>query len=102
MGGYLGFASYAYKHFNYRYSDIILGARGNFHYPFVDKLDTYLSLMLGFRVRNWNYDYSGTNYNRPVSAWILGGRYYLSNKLAVMGEIGYGIAYLTGGIALKL
>ncbi|MDP2422787.1 MAG: hypothetical protein U1C46_04825 [Bacteroidales bacterium] len=102
IGGYLGFASYSYKHSDWRYTDFILGARGSIHYPLVEKLDTYASLMLGFRVRNWNYDYDGTNYNRPVSAWILGGRYYLTDNLALMGEVGYGIAYLTVGVALKL
>ena len=34
-------------------------------------------------------------------AWFAGARYYFSDNFAVMAEIGYGVAYLNLGIALK-
>ena len=33
--------------------------------------------------------------------WFLGGRYYFTDNLAGLLELGYGIAYLNVGIALK-
>jgi hypothetical protein len=56
IGGYLGFSShrYSYSYIGYTdswsYSNFIIGARGAFHYPFVDKLDTYTGLLLGFNI----------------------------------------------------
>jgi hypothetical protein len=35
-------------------------------------------------------------------SWFLGGRYYFSEKFAGLLELGFGIAYLNIGIALKL
>jgi len=35
-------------------------------------------------------------------AFYLGGRYYINDKFGVMAELGYGIAYLNIGVALRL
>ena len=50
--GSIGVGAYAGVSFNwYSYYtssiDFLAGARGSFHYPFIDKLDTYAGLSLG-------------------------------------------------------
>ena len=49
---------YEYSGWGWKYSNIIIGARGNFHYPLMNKLDTYTGLLLGYNVssfkRVWN------------------------------------------------
>jgi hypothetical protein len=115
VGGYLGYASskWEYTYFGgnwgYKYTNFILGARGSFHYPLVDKLDTYTGLMLGFNVVSAKefgdidplYNYSASS-SGLIWSWYAGGRYYFTEKLAVMAEVGYGIAWLNLGVALKL
>lgn len=113
VGAYLGFSSYKYD-WGYTYTSkttrIYVGPRGSFHYPFLDKLDTYAGLSLGFRYYSWKYDSDiadyGDYYNDNslgfYSYWFVGARYYFTEKLAAMAELGYGITYLNIGIAIKL
>jgi hypothetical protein len=110
VGPYLGYSSYKYEYqgWGWKYSNIILGVRGNFHYPLVDKLDTYTGLLLGYNVASskefgdvipgWDYSYSAGG---VAWSWFVGGRYYFKETFAAMLELGYGIAYLNLGVALK-
>ncbi|MDT8400760.1 MAG: hypothetical protein RQ743_03615 [Bacteroidales bacterium] len=110
VGPYLGFASYKWEYsgWGYKYSNIIIGARGNFHYPFLEKLDTYTGLLVGFNIVsakdfgeiNPFYDYS-TSSSGLVWSWFVGARYYFTETIAGMVELGYGIAYLNLGVAMK-
>lgn len=115
VGGYLGYSSYKWEYagfgsnWGWKYTDFILGARGTFHYPLVEKLDTYTGLMLGYEIVSskeigtidplYNYD---TSSGGVIWSWYAGGRYYFTDNFAVMAELGYGITYLTLGVALKL
>ncbi len=36
-----------------------------------------------------------------VSSFFIGGRYYFSDSMAAMLELGYGVAYLNLGVAFK-
>ncbi len=108
VGGYLGYAGYNYKGFNsdYSFSNIILGARGAFHYQFIEQLDTYAGLMLGYNIVNWNTTASGFDFGTAasggfISSFYIGGRYYFNENIAAMLELGYGIAYLNIGVAFK-
>lgn len=108
VGAYLGYASSRYKYgsWGWNYTDIIVGARGSLHYQLVDKLDTYGGAIAGFRISTSKAIGTPT-VNASTGGGIvlspyIGGRYYFSEKLAGMAEIGYGIAYLNIGIALKL
>ena len=109
IGGYLGYSSYKldYSAGGWKYSNLILGGRGTFHYPLVDKLDTYGGLLIGFNVASskeygivTSYNYHATSGGLVYSAFI-GAKYYLQNNLALFGELGYGISYLTLGVSLK-
>ncbi len=110
VGGYIGYSSYKYKYsgWGWKYSNMIIGVRGNFHYPLVDKLDTYTGLLLGYNIASskefgtaiLGYDYD-TSSGGPAYAWFVGARYYFKDTFAVMAELGYGITYLNLGVSLK-
>lgn len=109
IGGYLGYtgAKWEYSNYGWDYTSVIIGARGALHYQFIEKLDTYTGLMLGYNVvSSKSYGTTGTISNSVGSgltySWILGGRYYFNNNLAGLLELGYGVAYLNIGIALKI
>jgi hypothetical protein len=115
IGGYVGYTSakwdYGYTGYTWGYksSDIIIGARGIFHYPFMDKLDTYAGLMLAYDINSWKE--TGTaqtgyatksSYGGLIVPGFVGARYYFSEKFAGLAELGWGIAYFNIGIALKV
>lgn len=108
VGAYVGYASSKWEYLNYgwRYTNIIVGGRAALHYQLVDKLDTYGGAIAGFRIATSKAIGTPIGDASPGGGIVLspfvGGRYYFSEKLAAMAEIGYGIAYLNLGIALKL
>lgn len=111
VGPYLGYTSYKYQvqDWGWKYSNLILGAKGNFHYQFVDKLDTYAGILLGYNVatsKEFGVITPGYDYSYSAGGLIYGGfigaRYYFRDSFGVMGEAGYGLTYLTLGISLKL
>lgn len=113
VGGYLGYSSYKYRYdygttvWGWNYSNIVVGAIGAFHYPLIDKLDTYAGVLLGYNI-NTSREYGdvGSNtagsYGGLVFSGYIGGRYYFSEKFAAFAQLGYGIAYLTLGVSIKL
>jgi len=111
IGGYLGYSRFN-ENGNYFGSDywtvnkILIGARGVYHYPLVNKLDTYGGLTLGIVARSWTWNGTVNQSNHPSRKPVggdlfIGGRYYFSDKFAVMGELSLG-TYLTLGISLKI
>jgi DNA-binding transcriptional regulator of glucitol operon len=132
FGGYLGYAGYEEKHTSttnpaptYGYASyfensslaannnnywsvnrIMIGARATFHYPIVDKLDTYGGVTLGIIARSWKWNGSVNQPNHPTRKpyggdLFVGGRYYFSDKFAAMGEVSFG-AYLSLGVSMKI
>lgn len=110
VGGFIGYASYKYEWYTwqYKYTDLVIAARGSLHYPLVEKLDTYTGLSLGYEAISFSESGDGTptlGYSTLGSgmflAWHAGGRYYFSDNFAAMAEIGYGFTWLTIGVALK-
>lgn len=105
VGGYLGYAGYNYNFggSDYGFNNIILGARGALHYQFIDQLDTYAGLMLGYRTVSWksNDQFGSAASGGFISSFYVGGRYYFNDNIAALLELGYGIAYLNIGVAFK-
>jgi hypothetical protein len=87
------------------YNDIVIGARGTFHYQFVDKLDTYAGLMLGYDIASAKASGGGEVATASASEFalsaFLGARYSFTPSVGAYAELGYGIAYLSVGVALK-
>ena len=107
--GYVGYTSYKYDYlgWGYKYSNIIVGVGGLFHYPLVNKLDTYAGLLLGYNISSakefgipsgWVYESTSGGF---VFSGFIGARYYFNDKFAVFAQLGYGVAYFTIGASLK-
>jgi hypothetical protein len=114
VGGFLGYSAYKYHYeylnydYGWKYSTIIIAARGTYHFvDLVDKLDLYGGVLLGAKiVTNKEFgDYPGagytTNGSGAVYEFFAGARYYFTDNLGVMAELGYGIAWLKMGVSLK-
>ena len=110
VGGYLAYTSnkYTYANFDYgwKYSYIIVGARGAFHYQFIPKLDTYAGIMLGYNIASSSaYGDWSANTENSVGGFtysgFAGARYYFNDTFAAFAEVGYGIANLELGLAIK-
>lgn len=115
VGGYLGFAagkktyaSYGYNSFSQRINAVMIGARGTFHYEFVNNLDTYAGLMLGGTIANTRNEGVWTLVGNPprhggfLFDVFVGARYYIVPNLAVYGEFGFGVAYFNLGVSFRI
>lgn len=114
IGGYVGYTAYKWHYvfstydYGWKYTNIVIGARGSFHYPVLDNLDTYAGVLLGYNIVTskafgtaGTYDYSPDKGSIAFAGYV-GGRYYFSEKFAAFAELGYGIAYLTLGLGIRL
>jgi hypothetical protein len=112
VGGFIGYKNYVYKNNNYKdkWGITIIGARGTFHYDLfkVKNLDTYAGTMIAFHIlsNTNNYPdyldpYKRTYNNAAYASLFAGAKYYFAPKVAGYAEVGYGVAWLTMGIAFK-
>lgn len=110
VGGYLGVSSSKYGYWEYgknnylreSLSDVMLGATLNFHYQFVDKLDTYTGITLGYDIVISDKTPQGMAKSQMAFIWKAGAKYYFLENLAVMGEVGWGAAILNLGLAYNI
>ena len=110
VGGLLAYSSAKWDGggYGWKSSSIVVGARGAIHYAFMDKLDTYAGLMLGYHIysHKWTGDYGGYNTSAGASglafSFFGGARYYFTNSIAAFAELGYGYAILNLGVSFKL
>src|SRR5690554_2418767 len=88
VGGYLGYAGFDYTSagIDYGFSNIIIGGRGALHYQFIDNLDTYAGLLIGYRTVSWqgNDTFGSAASGGFISAFYVGGRYYFNENIAAM------------------
>ena len=109
IGGYIGYsgAKWEYLGYGWKYTNLIIGARGVGHYQLIDKFDTYTGLLLGYDIVSMKEfgtaipGYDSASSSGFIWAWFVGGRYYFTDNFAAMAELGYGISYLTLGVSYK-
>lgn len=107
IGGYAGFASTSedFGMGTWKYTNIIVGARGTYHKEFVENIDTYGGLLLGYNIASAEWDGPG---NLEASAggftysFFVGGRYHFTEKVGAYMELGYGIAIIQTGITFRM
>ena len=109
IGGMLAYSAHKWEYsgWGWKYTSIVIGARGTFHYPLVDKLDTYTGLLIGYDIStateygtSTSYPYDNS-YGGFTYAWFVGARYYFSDAFAAFGELGVGVTIFNIGVALK-
>lgn len=113
LGGYAGRKSYKYSGSGYteKWGYTIIGIRSAFHYNGInsDKFDVYGGAMLSYNILNYKYkDNNGTNiggsgnYGSAAGFTLyIGGCYFFTSNVAAFAELGYGVSYLTLGLAFK-
>ena|ERR1035437_856302 len=109
VGAIVGYSSSKYNYFGtdeFKYTYILIGARGNYHFATTEKFDPYVGATLGYNVVSVSAPSSGSNYIAKGSALLfgaqLGANYYFSPKFGAFAELGYGIGILTIGLTAKL
>lgn len=95
--------------YGYKYNYTVYGATTSIHFQLLEDLDTYATFMIGYLdVSRVYYEYLNGGklplYHPSSFSYDLtfGARYYLSDKFAIMGELGFRLAYLTLGVAYKI
>ncbi len=108
VGPYAGYSTfkYVYAGDGWDYSSLLVGIKGNFHYPLFEDLDTYTGLILGYNKISHKEigeveDKDSYMRSKIAWSWFIGARFYLTETIAVMGELGYGIAYINLGLAVR-
>ncbi len=118
IGGLVGFSTgksdrisfFDGTYAEWKYSYILVGARGAYHFDISSKMDTYAGLTLGYIVVSSDMT-SNDPYLANLSAasasgigWAVfaGARYHLNEKWGLFGELGYGISVLTIGATMKI
>ena len=104
VGGLVGYTSSRIKDY-WTSTDLMIGARGSFHYAFVDNLDTYAGIMLGYNINTWKWhgSYLGTTSGSSSFTYtaFVGARYYFANSIAAFAELGYGYSLANIGLSFK-
>ena len=115
-GAYVGYAGASHEmatfggEWKWKYSYVIVGARGSFHFALTDKLDTYAGAMLGYNnakiTTTKPSGYTGPDLPAAEAGGVIwgghvGARYYFTENVGAFGELGYGIAWLNLGLTAK-
>lgn len=86
---------------------ILVGPRLGLHYHFIPKLDTYLSLMLGYYTARGVGEIDGisvrTRYQGDFGWGLhLGARYMFTPSMGVFAEVGDGWAFANVGLSFRI
>ncbi len=117
VGGLLGYTSSSIEEqffttsYSWKFSYLIVGARGAYHFLTDDKMDLYGGLMLGYNIANARFESNDSSLNSFVTeptaggvayGFFAGGRYNLKNNLAVFAELGYSISWISAGVCFNI
>jgi len=110
LGASIGYSGYSEKYSvgTYSYSNILISGSALWHVALINdpRLDTYLTLNLGWNIVSVSIptggpDY-GTSYDGLVWGTGIGARFHFNDKLAAVGELGFGMGVLRLGIDYSL
>ncbi len=108
LGDYYQYSYSAFHAYGGKYTYIVFGPQGNYHFgkalDLDSKLDPFAGLVLAYQHISWKWNnaYSGYVWNPSASGIALGGqvglRYFMSPNLALYGQVGFGITYMKVGV----
>ncbi|MBN1406387.1 MAG: hypothetical protein JW956_01280 [Calditrichaceae bacterium] len=110
IGASLAYSGYTqtYYYGEYSYSNFEIMTHGVYHVKLIKKIpmDTYIALSLGFNIENNDLDVGigGDPPDRNGGFRLgtsVGVRYYFTNNLAAVGELGFGMGLLRLGMDFK-
>lgn len=108
-GGILGYGTSTYNAPDYsvKYTNVLIGARGSYHFLTTDVWDPYAGADLGYVTLSHSYSGSidpGYGYvGSGLKLWLHGGaRYYFSPGVGAFGELKIGSSIILGlGVSFK-
>jgi len=90
------------------YTNIGFGARGMYHFNFLENLDTYAGITLGYVYQSAKLKANGIDYGRvdgnSFFLWgvCIGARYFFTDLIGAYMELGYsGLQYVGIGLSVK-
>lgn len=123
VGAYVGYQTSRYRYdydknsnfyyYEHKWNHTVIAARGVYHWDVLnsEKAEVYGGALIGLRIQTYNYasnnpnpdDYYKLNEGSvyPVFSAFAGARWYFAKNVAVYGEVGSGVSYLTGGLSFK-
>lgn len=125
VGAYAGFQTARYRYdydnnnnngryyYEHKYNYTMIAARGAYHWDVLNskKAEVYAGAIIGVRIQTYNFATNDPDpdFNYRLSegsayaaySLFAGARWYFVDRVALFGEVGYGISYLTGGISFK-
>ena len=117
IGGLIGYTASEYKttfitsSYSWKFSYLIIGARGSYHFLNNEKMDAYAGLMLAYNSATAKFESTDADLERLVTepsvggvtlGAYLGGRYMFNEKIGAFAELGYNISWLSLGVNVKL
>lgn len=106
--GYSGYSQTYYLSGEYKYSNFLILGSALWHVALIKDmpLDTYLAINLGWNISSVSVPAGGPNYTNSYGGLVwgtgIGARYHFSDKLAAVGELGFGMGILRVGIDYSL
>jgi hypothetical protein len=113
VGGLAGISwtSFSYDYWSggsYHYTNYTIAARGVYHFIFMDKLDPYAGITLGYLGSSWNWHGNGSapeyssNSSQFRGGFFVGARYFFTDNFGVYAELGYMLNILNMGVTFKI
>lgn len=106
VGGIIGVKRYTYDCFgtNFSLNRIFIGARGHYHFDFVnsEQFDFYVGAQAGVFFWTGDRDSNFGSYGTSLLPGAFAGiNYWFTPNIGIYGEAGYGLGLLNGGLAIS-
>jgi len=79
--------------------------RAAYHFNVSREFDLYAGLGLGVHIQTWKLELLGMSTSESTTSFayglFFGGRYYISDAMALYAELGYGVTFVNIGLAFK-
>jgi hypothetical protein len=116
IGGLIGYTASTWDQnyfgdaYSWKFTYLIIGARGAYHFIDNEKADVYGGLMLGYNVASAKFESADPDLEAEVGEPEVGGvafggyvgaRYMFKENIGGFAELGYNISYLSIGATFK-
>jgi hypothetical protein len=106
VGGHLSYSAAKFSSYGYevKYSGILIGPRGSYHFGTSEKFDPYVGATLGYVIVSVsdNTGYPGAKASGLGLGGFLGARYFPGSSVGFHAELGYtSFSFLTAGVSFK-
>lgn len=117
VGGLIGYTTSTYEQsffgdsYSWKFSYLLIGARGSYHIKTTEKYDFYAGAMLAYNAASAKFESTDPELEAFVTEPKVGGmsfggflgyRHNFSDKISGFAELGYNIAWISAGVCMNL